>query len=173
MRFKLAVAAIAAIALGAGGVALASADSNGGGDDHEGKTIKFFALTVQTADIDLGDKGFSLGDQTVFSDDLYNKKGGTKLGVDGGVCTIVRITDAKTFSGTAQCVVTASLAGGQIATQGLVSFAGNQLPPPFDIAITGGTGAYKNASGQVTVQELSDTEANLTVQLSGESDDDD
>jgi hypothetical protein len=166
MRFKLAVAATAAT-MAFGGVALASANSGGSSDDHGGQTI--FAVTVQTTDIDLGATGFSLGDQQVFSDDLSARKGASTLGTDGGVCTIVRVTDAKKFAGTAQCVVTLSLPGGQIALQGLVTFTGDDLPEPFDIAVTGGTGDYRDASGQATVEELNDTDANLTLHLSDNS----
>jgi hypothetical protein len=165
MRIKLVVAALAASILALGGVTLASANSNGSSDDNGAQAIKLFASTVQIDVIDLGATGFSLGDEQVFSDDLYDKKGGTKLGSDGGACTIVRVTDAKTGSGTAQCTVTLSLADGQIATQGLVTFVGNEPPPPFDFAITGGTGAFKDARGTVTVEETSDTEANLTVNV--------
>lgn len=170
MRFKLAVAATAAT-MAFGGVALASAQSGRSSDDHwrSGETI--FALTVQTTNIDLGDKDFSLGDQMVFADDLSAKEGGSTFGTDGGVCTVVRVTDAKAYSGTSQCAVTLSLRDGQIAVQGLVEFTGDDLPEPFDIAVTGGTGAYRDASGFVTVEELSDTKANLTLHLSDDSDD--
>ena len=165
MRSKLAVAALAAASLAFGGVTLASASSNGSSGDNRAQTMNLFSLTVQIEFIDLGPEGFSLDDQQVFSDDLFDKKGGTKLGFDDGVCTIVRVEDAKLGSGTAEGVVTLSLADGQIALQGLVSFVGNEPPPPFDIAITGGTGAFKDARGTVTVEETSETEANLTVDL--------
>jgi hypothetical protein len=162
MRFKLAIAAIAAT-MAFGGVALASANAGGSGHD-DGLTL--FDRTVQTTDIDLGDKGFSLGDQLIFADDLFAKKDDPKIGSAGGVCTVVRVADAKKFSGTAQCVVTLWLRDGQITVQGLLEFPGEGLPEPFDLAVTGGTGAYRDAGGQVTVEELSDTEANLTLHLS-------
>jgi hypothetical protein len=165
MRVKLAVAGIAAAILAVGGVTLASARSASPSHDHGTKTFTVFALTVQSAFLDLGDPGFSLGDQQVFADDIYDHKGGTKIGTDGVVCTVVRVTDAATGSGTAQCVATASLPDGQITIQGLLSFTGDELPAPFQQAITGGTGAYANARGQITVEELSDTEANITVEL--------
>jgi Allene oxide cyclase barrel like domain len=165
MRVKLAVAGIAAAMLAVGGVTLASAHPAGSSHDHGVRVIKVFALTVQSASLDLGDPGFSLGDQQVFADDLYDHKGGTKVGTDGVVCTIVRITDASTGSGTAQCLATASLADGQLTTQGFISFTGNALPAPFQNAITGGTGAYANARGQITVEELSDTESNITAEV--------
>src|SRR3954452_25012730 len=130
MRFKLAAAATAAT-MAFGGVALASAKSGGPSHDHGRSGLTLFAQTVQTTDVDLGATGFSLGDQLVFADDLSVKKGAPTLGTDGGVCTTVRVTDAKTFSGTAQCNVTLSLPRGQIALQGLVTFKGYELPAPF------------------------------------------
>jgi hypothetical protein len=165
MRVKLAVAGITAALIAAGGVTLASAHESGSSHDRGTQVFTVFTVTVQSQFLDLGPQGFSLGDQQVFSDDVYDHKGGTKIGTDGVVCTIVRVTDASTGSGTAQCVATASLPDGQITIQGFVSFTGEALPAPFQNAITGGTGAYANARGQVTVEELSETEANLTVEL--------
>jgi hypothetical protein len=165
MRVKLAVAGIAAAVLAVGGVTLASAHPAGPSHDHGGNVFTVFALTVQSEFLDLGSQGFSLGDQQIFADDLYDHQGGTKVGSDGVVCTVVRVTDATAGSGTAQCVATASLADGQITTQGFISFTGGVLPAPFQNAITGGTGAYATARGQITVEELSDTESNITVEL--------
>jgi hypothetical protein len=165
MRVKLAVAAICAVGLAVGGVTLASAHPTGSSDDHGTQVFTVFTVTVQSESLDLGPQGFSLGDQVVFADDVYDHKGGTKIGTDGVVCTVVRVTDAATGSGTAQCVATAQLADGQITVQGFNSFTGDELPAPFQLAITGGTGAYANARGQVTVEELSETEANITLEL--------
>jgi hypothetical protein len=165
MRVKLAVAGIVAAIVAVGGVTFASAHPAGSSHDHGVTVVKVFALTVQSASLDLGDPGFSLGDQQVFADDLYDRKGGSKVGTDGVVCTIVRVTDASTGSGTAQCVATAALADGQITAQGFISFTGGELPAPFQNAITGGTGAYATARGQLTVEELSETESNITAEL--------
>jgi hypothetical protein len=165
MRVKLVVAGLAAGILAVGGVTLASARPSGRSHHRGTQVFTVFAVTVQSQVLDLGPQGFSLGDQTIFADDVYDKKGGTKIGSDGVVCTVVRVTDAATGSGTAQCVATASLPDGQITIQGLVSFTGTELPAPFQQAITGGTGAYANARGQITVEELSETEANITVEL--------
>jgi hypothetical protein len=161
MRIKLGTAAVLAAVVAVVGVSLASAQSKGSSD---GQVIKLFALTVQTTDIDLGPPGFSLGDQNVFSDDLSPQKGSATTGIDGGVCTIVRI-DETANTATAQCVVTASLAGGQIAIQGLATFAEEPEPTKLVLPITGGSGSFSGASGEVTVELISDTEANLTVEL--------
>jgi hypothetical protein len=161
MRIKLGMAAMAAALVAVVGVSLASAESKG---SSKGQVIKLFALTVQMTDIDLGPSGFSIGDQNVFSDDLSPQKGSAPTGIDGGVCTIVRI-DENANTTTAQCVVTASLAGGQIAIQGLATFAEEQEPTTFVLPITGGSGSFRGASGEVHVELISDTEAFLTVEL--------
>jgi hypothetical protein len=49
-------------------------------------------------------------------------------------------------------VATASLPQGQITVQGLIDFTD---PGPFTLAITGGTGAYRTARGEVEVTEES------------------
>lgn len=164
MRSRLVVAAIVALLLGGTGVALAAARSTHRPrhSHSSSEVIRTFALTVQTADIDVGDTGPSLGDEFVFSDDLSRHKGGKTIGIDGGVCTLVRIDQsAGTF--TQQCVVSATLPGGQITVQGLATFSEADETPTFTLPVTGGSGRYKDAGGQVRVEELSETEANLTV----------
>jgi hypothetical protein len=59
-----------------------------GGDDDRFTVVRVTAVTVQEAGLDLGDTGDSLGDEFVFSDDLFS--GGRKVGIDGVVCTLVR-----------------------------------------------------------------------------------
>lgn len=39
--------------------------------------MKLFTSTVQFKPLDLGDSGFSLGDEIVFADDLLRAQGGT------------------------------------------------------------------------------------------------
>ena len=53
---------------------------------------------------------------------------------------------------TYQCVATIRLRNGQITVQGLNEFQGQGDPGPFRFAITGGTGAYSGASGEVVVR---------------------
>jgi len=176
MRIRLTITAVVAVIMAVAGVTLASAHSKGSrGDDHGARVIKLFAVTVQHHFVDLPPEATpsnpapSLGDEDVFSDDVFDKKGGTKLGTDGGVCTIVRVEPT---SAVAQCAATLSLGGGQIAVQGLVTFPlAEETPPKFDLPITGGTGDFEGASGHITVEELNDTDANITVFLSQEDDD--
>jgi hypothetical protein len=164
MRSRFAVSAAAALAVAVAGAGIASATASPGGDTH-GRTFTVFSKTVQFAGIDLGASGPSLGDQAVFSDDLFTQKGGSNVGSDGGVCTTVR--HETSGKDTVQCAVTFSFQGGQIATQALLtlqngSFSGTQTGP-----VTGGSGAFRGAGGEVTVEFLSDDEANITFNLDG------
>ncbi len=167
MRSKLITSAIVLVVLAAGGAALA-ATSGSSSQAAATQTLKVFSVTVQQefVDANLDGPAPGLGDQFVFSDDLFTQKGGEKIGVDGGVCTIVRLDDHGNTT-TAECAVTGELHGGQIAVQGLITFVGEGGAGTFVLPVTGGTGIYKNVRGQVTVEELSETEANLTFELIG------
>jgi hypothetical protein len=166
MRGSFYVVAIAAATFAVAGVTLASANSTGSSDEDSVKTIAVFAPTVQFEFIDLGPKGTSLGDQFVFSDDLLTRRGGQTVGFDGGVCTIVR-RDPSANSDTSQCVVTFSLAGGQITSQHLITVTGGEFAGSHVGPITGGSGKYSEASGEVTVEFLNPegTEANITLSV--------
>jgi hypothetical protein len=151
-----------------GGASFAAADPSSRDADT------FIAKTVQSANIDLGDHGFSLGDEFVFSDDLFAKNDDNHrsdnhddaVGTDGGVCTIVRVADAGAEHGTAQCVVTLSLTDrGQITIQGLVDVTGGNTPASFDLAITGGTGDFADAGGTVTVEQVNDDREKITLHV--------
>jgi allene oxide cyclase-like protein len=98
----------------------------------------------------------SLGDSFVFSENLL--RDGHKVGVSGGVCTFVRL---KHPPAALQCVVTARLGRDQLTVQGLA------FEQPRNVfAITGGTGRWRNAGGQVVVREVSDTENRITLFIS-------
>jgi hypothetical protein len=74
----------------------------------------------------------------------------------------VRIQPPKFFA--AQCFNTTTLPGGPITAQGVAT--SEQIEQvPFDHAITGGTGASKNAGGVLTVDEAGDGPATLTFRL--------
>jgi hypothetical protein len=116
---------------------------------------------VQEAEIDLGEPGDSLGDQFVTSSDLFG--GDEQVGIDGVVCTLLRLEPM--VSATAQCVATAKLPKGQITVQGLLTFSEETEGEPFLLAITGGTGKYREAHGELKVVEVSETESQLTFKI--------
>jgi hypothetical protein len=132
---------IAVTAVAAGGFAVAGTAGSKGPNG----TIRLFEHDTSQAQIDLGDKGPSAGDQFVFAGDLFDRKGGTKVGRLGGTCTTVSPTESF-------CVANIRLRGGQIAAQGLFDsaklFGGTRLAGP----ITGGSGIYRHARGYETTQ---------------------
>jgi hypothetical protein len=133
---------------------------------HAGKTLRLYAPTVQLKLLDLDDPGFGLGDEAVFSDDLLTAPNGKTVGFDGGVCTVVRVKDAGTQAGVLQCLVTYSLPHGQVTTQALTDTAGGGLAGTQLAAITGGTGRYRNARGQATIEFLNGgAAANVTLSI--------
>lgn len=162
--FGMAAAVIVAAGLALGGTTLASGDNGNGALE----TFKVYAPTAndRIAFIPVVKDTFSLGDRTVFSDDVFTSKGGDRLGIDGGVCTVVRIADAAKASGELLCNVTFSLPGGQISTQELHTLTNGELTGTQPGAITGGTGRYRGAKGEVSVEFLSTTEAFVTFTFS-------
>lgn len=158
MRKRLSLVAVLALVIAAAAASLAYAgDSSDEGEST--RTIHLVAKAVEETELDLGKEGFNQGDQFVFADDLYED--GKRVGEDGGSCQLVRLASAEA---TFQCLVTLSLEKGQITVQGLFTAAGDDDPSPFVVAITGGTGAYRAARGEVKVETVADDDR-LTVKL--------
>ncbi|MFD4374423.1 hypothetical protein [Streptomyces sp. NPDC058486] len=90
-----------------------------------------------------------VGDSFAFADDLFRTKGGEAAGRDGVSCTVVRAGNPADL----QCVGTFVLnggPGGQIAAQTLFSAdPADDTPAAFDIAVTGGTGDFKDVRGWI------------------------
>jgi len=132
-------------------------------DDSPAKsrTIRVEAQLQVGEEIDLGATGRSVGDQFVFSGKLMSAEGteGHSVGRIGGFCVI---DDLERNAG--QCVSTAVLAGGQITIQG--EQAGIPAPSPVVNAITGGTGEFRNARGQVVQRVLTPATWRLTFEVS-------
>jgi hypothetical protein len=106
--------------------------------------------------VDLGTAGFSVGDLLVFQDTLLDQKGAT-VGTQGGFCTITAVLPDGFQT---HCVGTASLPEGQISFQGLTSNA-----PVKPLAVTGGTGTYQSATGDLILTENGDDTGTLRIRL--------
>jgi len=145
-------AVIAVVAL-AVGIALPAAGSTG--NAAQDQTIRVTAVTTEQKLLDLGGPGFSLGNEIVFSQKLL--QGANQLGHDGAVCTEVSVARRE-----AQCIATYSFPGGQITGQALIIL---NSTAPYDGSITGGTGKYEGAKGELHVQNVSPTEGILTFHL--------
>jgi hypothetical protein len=145
-RLTLGTAALAAGALAVPALAPASGDG--------GKlTLEVIARTVDEAELDLGEEGFGIGDQFVFTEDLF-RTDGRPTGQAGGSCTVVR-ADEPARTATVHCVATLAFPRGQVTVQGLVTFTEEEARP-FTIAVTGGTGRYQGAGGEMVIDERED-----------------
>ena len=87
---------------------------------------------------DTGAKGDSTGDVLTFANPVFDKANRTKVGADQGYC--VRTAVGKSW----ECMWTLSLKDGQLTVEGPFIDAGDSV-----LAITGGTGKYSAARGQM------------------------
>jgi hypothetical protein len=147
-----AVMAVMALVIGAVSPALGSSSqrsaSTSSGHADKQQTIRVLAVFTEfDANIDVGAAGFSLGDEVVFSGDLL--RNGEQVGRVGVVCTFVSVANAARVE--AQCPTTSILPGGQITTQGTI--VNRSLN--FTLPITGGSGKFQGAGGQVVSRDVS------------------
>ena len=73
---------------------------------------------------------------------ITSRRNGEEVGDEGGTCPIVDVEQ-----GLIHCTGTIRLPGGQLTFQGLTTTAPTKL-----VAITGGTGRYKDATGSGSFQ---------------------
>jgi hypothetical protein len=123
------------------------------GDDDKERSFRVTSVLAEDNFLDLGAEGESLGDQIVFSTKL--KRGGKQVGHAGIVCTIVSLEREEV-----QCVATFWFRGGQITGQALVGGV-----PTFVSPITGGSGKYSGAEGEIQIRQVSQTKEILTFHL--------
>jgi hypothetical protein len=176
MRSKVRVGAtVTLLVLVLASVTAASAISSGddgsshwgdrGSDDRDSIVLRFTAHEVASTYVDVGDTDYSQGDQFAFANDLLSN--GTKVGEDGGVCTVTRV-DTTTGTSAAYCTGSNSLPEGQVTVQGLINYGPEDeefKQDPYSLAITGGTGRYRTARGEARFQELSPEEFRLELRI--------
>jgi hypothetical protein len=145
MRRILTVSAAVVVLLAAGAVTLAGASSPASGG------TRFHVIHVtrdagQDTILDLDRSATpdrpapdTVGDEDVFAAQFYVGK--WKVGSDGGVCKLVRLPAIY------HCVATNTFREGDLTVQFLADFT---QTAPGHFAITGGTGRYRGASGEVT-----------------------
>jgi hypothetical protein len=129
-RSLAAVAALAAIAVVIG---MASISSAGAGPK------KFTVIEHATTDtvVDTGAVGDTTGDLLTFHNELFDETDVTAVGSDQGEC--VRIDP---MAGTWECRWTNVLEGGKLMVEGPFYDTADSV-----VAITGGTGIYKDSRG--------------------------
>jgi hypothetical protein len=109
------------------------------------RTLRFNALTTSEASLDRGRRGLSVGDVLISVGRLVGLDG-RLLGSFGTSCTVVDLGRRAAY----YCDGHDSLPGGEIV------FAGETVPSKRVqvLAITGGTGAFSQALGQLTLVRL-------------------
>ncbi|MEV6653980.1 hypothetical protein [Streptomyces sp. NPDC051219] len=106
--------------------------------------------------VDGGTPGPGLGDQIIITANLFRR--GVSYGTEGAVCTRVAAQ-------TNLCTGTFSLPRGQVTWQHLQTTPVGTPPSDFDLAITGGTGAYVTARGYGHVARISESGGAFTLYL--------
>jgi hypothetical protein len=148
-RFGLRAALLAIVALGVLVLGPSAALAHG-----KQKPLRLVAEENQFNFVDVAPAGPSVGDRLVFSETLFKR--GHEVGESGVDCVVVEVTPPYDVL-TLQCVATLSLRQGQITLQGLIEVQGEDDPGPFTVAITGGTGAFRGASGEARVRDRDET----------------
>ncbi len=141
-----AVAAVVALALST--VVQAAAD------DDQHRTVRVRSVNVEEKFLDLNGRGPSLGDDFVFSSNLW--RNGQRVGRAGVSCTVTSLRHQEF-----QCLGTVRLGNGQITIQGLLA----DEPELFAFPVTGGSGAYTGADGVLHVRQVSERTEILTFDL--------
>jgi allene oxide cyclase len=114
--------------------AAGSAKKSEGGTIHVVEHATTDAVTNGTA-------GDDAGNILTFANDVFNTADTAKVGTDQGYC--VRIVVSKSW----ECNWTTFLPGGQITVEGPFLDTGDSV-----VAITGGTGAYRNVRGSMDLK---------------------
>lgn len=111
-------------------------------------------------DVDVGEEGFGVGDYFVIgSDPLYNRAGTKQVGHTNGDCLLTELDEA-TFEVTFECDVTFVLRKGSITAEG--PFSGTETSGSGSLAVTGGTGRFRTAHGEV---QVTGTNTGLTAEF--------
>ncbi|MFF2775803.1 hypothetical protein ACFVU3_12910 [Streptomyces sp. NPDC058052] len=115
----------------------------------DGFEFTLYAKEVPADDSGETDQAPAVGDSFAFADDLSRTKGGESVGRDGVGCTVVRAGNPADLLCVGNFVLNGG-PGGQIAGQTMLSVdPTDDAPAAFDIAVTGGTGDFKDVRGYI------------------------
>jgi hypothetical protein len=160
-KAALAIAAITAVVAVAGTVSIASASQAAGPSAAKSKTLTFDVVfspfsPVAADNTRNPNSPFALGDEIVSHDQLFSQ--GQHAGDDVFSCVIVSVPPAATL---ANCTAIFRVPGGNITAQ-TPAVPG---PAPRELALTGGTGTYRNIAGDGTLVEFGNGKGRLTLHL--------
>jgi hypothetical protein len=109
------------------------------------QTLHLVERATTDAVTDLGAKDDSVGDLLTFANEVFDASNKTKVGSNQGYC--VRVAAGRSW----ECWWTLFVEGGQLTVQGPFFDKGDSV-----LAITGGTGRYADASGQMKLHPRDD-----------------
>ena len=146
-------ALLAASVLLVQGAALGAGPGNNPDGIH-GRTMTFHVLFAPFNYTDLGAPGPSAADVIVFHDQLLQKS--KAVGDEIGSCVLVDATGLSNCTGVMQ-----------LGNRGTITFAFVNSPPPHKVlAVTGGSGQFRTARGDGTLDENGDGTGALVLRLS-------
>jgi allene oxide cyclase len=145
-------AAVLASALTAGAIAIGS----GSGGIVSPTRIHVVERPVTDRVIDIGATGDSPGDQLPFANPIYDARNMHRVGSDQGNCIRASATQGRW-----ECTWTTFLHRGQITVEGPFRDAF----PTTVLAVTGGTGAYRNVRGQMVLHTRRDGNFDFVFKL--------
>ena len=93
-----------------------------------------------------------VGDTTVASENLFQH--GKKVGFSGILCTFTHVRPPVQM-----CTISYKLHGGEITAQAVLPVQRHKAQT-FKLAITGGTGTYKNVRGYLTLEQINGGDVN-------------
>ena len=149
----------AVVALAIAGVSLASgASPSKAHAKTDSGDLTFLDVTVASKFVDVDNSGAaSPGDEFIFNDQLKSSDGSQIVGTVQGYCVV---TDLSEHPGASRCNTTATFGDATLNADGLSPSEG-----PFKLGITGGTGRYDQARGDVTIQPQTDRSAIVTIDI--------
>jgi Allene oxide cyclase barrel like domain len=128
-------------------LALAAAAVAWAGHGHGGKGRARVLIVIEhattDATTDTGAAGDSAGDVLTFANEVFDRTDKRTVGTDQGYC--IRIVAGTSY----ECNWTTILENGQITVEGPFLDAGDST-----LAVTGGTGRYRNARGFMKLRAL-------------------
>lgn len=107
--------------------------------------------------------GFEGGSTQATIHGTLNEKDGTAAGTFDAFLVATLAPAGGATLRTTIIMATATLANGSVAAQGSAQIGDNQ--PPFNLAIVGGTGAYRGATGELRVRPGGAEGNNVTIVL--------
>jgi hypothetical protein len=167
LRSRLALWAILAVVIvalaAAGGAALASGDSSA---ESSSRTMHFLLREEQQV-LDRAPAGASNGDLVLLRGDLLNPKSREAVGTEIGMYVMV---DASSDNRSAADFVFTPNATSRLAQADQISGQAifDSVPGTLLAAITGGTGKYQHARGQIVATDGPDGLINVVIHLSTE-----